>query len=324
MPTIKGNFVFVFTAFLAFKKKIPVGDVVLYQSYFSAIVGNITALITLMPIISKGMESLSSIGELLLENDVENNEGKYKMKELRGEYSFENVCFHYDDDKQKDVLKGFSLNVPAGETIALVGESGAGKSTILNLVIGFDLPVSGVLKIDGHSINDIDLRTYRSHIAVVAQNPIIFNGTIRENITYGLANVSQEEIDKVVKASLLEDLISELDGGLDARLTEHGSNLSGGQRQRISIARALIRNPQVIVLDEATSALDSVSEKKIKEALDNLTKNRTTFVVAHRLSTIQNADRIAVIKDGGCAEIGTYDELMAKKGEFYQFKKLQA
>ncbi|MGN0524933.1 ABC transporter ATP-binding protein [Eubacterium sp.] len=314
----------VFTAFLAFKKKIPVGDVVLYQSYFSAIVGNITALITLMPIISKGMESLSSIGELLLENDVENNEGKYKMKELRGEYSFENVCFHYDDDKQNDVLKGFSLNVPAGETIALVGESGAGKSTILNLVIGFDLPVSGVLKIDGHSINDIDLRTYRSHIAVVPQNPIIFNGTIRENITYGLANVSQEEIDKVVKASLLEDLISELDGGLDARLTEHGSNLSGGQRQRISIARALIRNPQVIVLDEATSALDSVSEKKIKEALDNLTKNRTTFVVAHRLSTIQNADRIAVIKDGGCAEIGTYDELMAKKGEFYQFKKLQA
>lgn len=314
----------VFTAFLAFKKKIPVGDVVLYQSYFSAIVGNITALITLMPIISKGMESLSSIGELLLENDVENNEGKYKMKELRGEYSFENVCFHYDDDKQKDVLKGFSLNVPAGETIALVGESGAGKSTILNLVIGFDLPVSGVLKIDGHNINDIDLRTYRSHIAVVPQNPIIFNGTIRENITYGLANVSQEEIDKVVKASLLEDLISELDGGLDAKLTEHGSNLSGGQRQRISIARALIRNPQVIVLDEATSALDSVSEKKIKEALDNLTKNRTTFVVAHRLSTIQNADRIAVIKDGGCAEIGTYDELMAKKGEFYQFKKLQA
>ena len=218
----------------------------------------------------------------------------------------------------------FSLKVAAGETIALVGESGAGKSTILNLVIGFDLPVGGVLKIDGHDISDIDLRTYRSHIAVVLQNPIIFNGTIRENITYGLSNVSQKEIDKVVKACLLEDLINELDGGLDARLTEHGSNLSGGQRQRISIARALIRNPQVIVLDEATSALDSVSEKKIKTALDNLTKNRTTFVVAHRLSTIQNADRIAVIKDGSCAEIGTYDELMAKKGEFYQYKKLQA
>ncbi len=314
----------VFTAVLAFKKKIPVGDVVLYQSYFSAIVGNITALITLIPILSKGMESLSSIGELLLEDDIENNEGKYKMKALNGEYSFENVSFHYDDDNQKDVLKNFSLNVKAGETIALVGESGAGKSTILNLVIGFDLPVSGVLKIDGRDINEIDLRSYRSHIAVVLQNPIIFNGTIRENITYGLTNVSQKEIDKVVKATLLDDLISELDGGLDAKLSEHGSNLSGGQRQRISIARALIRNPQVIVLDEATSALDSVSEMKIKKALDNLTKDRTTFVVAHRLSTIQNADRIAVIKDGCCAEIGTYDELMAKKGEFYQFKILQA
>lgn len=314
----------VFTAVLAFKKKIPVGDVVLYQSYFSAIVGNITALITLIPILSKGMESLSSIGELLLEDDIENNEGKYKMKALNGEYSFENVSFHYDDDNQKDVLKNFSLNVKAGETIALVGESGAGKSTILNLVIGFDLPVSGVLKIDGRDISEIDLRSYRSHIAVVLQNPIIFNGTIRENITYGLTNVSQKEIDKVVKATLLDDLISELDGGLDAKLSEHGSNLSGGQRQRISIARALIRNPQVIVLDEATSALDSVSEMKIKKALDNLTKDRTTFVVAHRLSTIQNADRIAVIKDGCCAEIGTYDELMAKKGEFYQFKILQA
>ena len=314
----------VFSAVLAFKKLIPVGDVVLYQSYFSTIVGSISAIIGLIPIIAKGLESLSSIGELLLETDTENNEGKKKLTKLDGVYDFKNVTFHYSDKSDRDVLKDFTLHIDKGETVALVGESGAGKSTALNLVIGFDLPTSGTLTIDGVNINDIDLHSYRSFIGVVPQNPIIFSGTIRDNITYGMKNVSRKQLDEVIKAALLEELVAELPDGVDTLLTEHGSNLSGGQRQRISIARALIRNPQVIVLDEATSALDSVSEQKIQAAIENLTRNRTTFVVAHRLSTIKNADKIAVVKDGRCVETGTFSELMDKKGEFYKFKQIQS
>ena len=314
----------VFSAVLAFKKLIPVGDVVLYQSYFSTIVGSISAIIGLIPIIAKGLESLSSIGELLLETDTENNEGKKKLTKLDGVYDFKNVTFHYSDKSDRDVLKDFTLHIDKGETVALVGESGAGKSTALNLVIGFDLPTSGTLTIDGVNINDIDLHSYRSFIGVVPQNPIIFSGTIKDNITYGMKNVSRKQLDEVIKAALLEELVAELPDGVDTLLTEHGSNLSGGQRQRISIARALIRNPQVIVLDEATSALDSVSEQKIQAAIENLTRNRTTFVVAHRLSTIKNADKIAVVKDGRCVETGTFSELMDKKGEFYKFKQIQS
>ncbi len=314
----------VFSAVLAFKKLIPVGDVVLYQSYFSTIVGSISAIIGLIPIIAKGLESLSSIGELLLETDTENNDGKKKFAQLNGVYDFKNVTFHYSDKSDRDVLKDFTLHIDKGETVALVGESGAGKSTALNLVIGFDLPTSGTLTIDGVNINDIDLHSYRSFIGVVPQNPIIFSGTIKDNITYGMKNLSRKQLDEVIKAALLEELVAELPDGVDTLLTEHGSNLSGGQRQRISIARALIRNPQVIVLDEATSALDSVSEQKIQAAIENLTRNRTTFVVAHRLSTIKNADKIAVVKDGRCVETGTFSELMNKKGEFYKFKQIQS
>ena len=314
----------VFSAVLAFKKLIPVGDVVLYQSYFSTIVGSISAIIGLIPIIAKGLESLSSIGELLLETDTENNDGKKKFAQLNGVYDVENVTFHYCYKSDRDVLKDFTLHIDKGETVALVGESGAGKSTALNLVIGFDLPTSGTLTIDGVNINDIDLHSYRSFIGVVPQNPIIFSGTIKDNITYGMKNVSRKQLDEVIKAALLEELVAELPDGVDTLLTEHGSNLSGGQRQRISIARALIRNPQVIVLDEATSALDSVSEQKIQAAIENLTRDRTTFVVAHRLSTIKNADKIAVVKDGRCVETGTFSELMDKKGEFYKFKQIQS
>lgn len=314
----------VFTAVLAFKKLIPVGDVVLYQSYFSTIVGSISAIIGLIPIIAKGLESLSSIGEILLEDDVEDNEGKKKLERLDGVYDFKNVSFHYNDKIERDVLKDFSLHVNKGETVALVGESGSGKTTALNLVIGFDQPTQGKLTIDGVDIKDINLHSYRSFIGVVPQNPIIFNGTIKDNITYGMKNVSRKKLDEIIKAALLDELIAELPDGVDTLLTEHGSNLSGGQRQRISIARALMRDPQVIVLDEATSALDSVSEKKIQAAIENLTKGRTTFIVAHRLSTIQNADKIVVVKDGKCAETGSFNELMEKKGEFYKFKQIQS
>lgn len=312
-----------FTGFLALKGSVGPGDITLYQSYFATIVSQVSSLMSLIPVIAKGVESVNSIGEVLLEEDIECNDGKEALKSVEGEFDFKNVRFAYNNT-DKLVLHELNLHVDKGETIALVGESGAGKSTILNLVIGFNFATDGVVTIDGHDMRDIDLRTYRKHLAVVPQTSILFSGTIRDNITYGIDDFDEEALNKVVDAANLRDLIDSLPDGLDTVVGEHGGKLSGGQRQRVSIARALMRNPEVIVLDEATSALDSISEKLIQEALNNLTKDRTTFIVAHRLSTIKGADRIAVIADGHCVEYGTYDELMELKGEFYQMKSIQS
>lgn len=312
-----------FTGFLAIKGTVMPGDITLYQSYFATIVSQVSSLMSLIPTIAKGIESVNSIGEVLLEDDIEQNECKEIIKDIYGEFDFKDVTFRYNNI-DRPVLHNLNLHVDKGETIALVGESGAGKSTILNLVIGFNQVNSGEVLIDGHNMKDIDLRSYRKYLAVVPQTSILFSGTIRDNITYGVDNVDEATLDEIVKAANLTDLINSLPDGLDTMVGEHGGKLSGGQRQRISIARALIRNPKVIVLDEATSALDSISEKLIQEALNNLTKDRTTFIVAHRLSTIKDADKIAVIADGHCVEYGTYDELMNLKGEFYQMKKIQS
>lgn len=312
-----------FTGFLALKGHILPGDITLYQSYFTTIVNQVSALVTLVPTIAKGIESVNSIGEVLLEEDIEKNDGKEQLSSVEGQFEFKDVQFHYKN-ADTNVLNGLNLKVSKGETIALVGESGAGKSTILNLVIGFNLATGGQVLLDGRDMNKIDLRTYRKQIAVVPQTSILFSGTIRDNIIYGQENVEEEKLDEVIRAANLKDLIDSLPDGLNTMVGEHGGKLSGGQRQRISIARALIRDPKIIVLDEATSALDSISEKLIQEALGNLTLNRTTFIVAHRLSTIRDADRIAVIDDGHCVEYGTFEELMELKGEFYRMKMIQS
>lgn len=312
-----------FTAYLAFVKRILPGDITLYQSYFTTIVNQVSAIMTLIPTIAKGVESVNSIGEVLFESDVEDNTGKEQLADVKGEFQFKDVKFRYKNTT-RNVLNGLNLNVAKGQTIALVGESGAGKSTILNLVIGFNMASEGEVLIDGKDMSKVDLRSYRKHIAVVPQTSILFSGTIKENIVYGMQDVSDDELMLAVKAANLSDLIESLPDGINTVVGEHGGKLSGGQRQRIAIARAIIRNPEVIVLDEATSALDSISEKLIQEALNNLTKNRTTFIVAHRLSTIKDADRIAVIDAGRCIEYGTFDELMELKGEFYRMKVIQS
>lgn len=312
-----------FTGYLAFQGDILAGDITLYQSYFATIVNQVSAVISLVPIIAKGFESITSIGEVLLSEDVEHNDGKEILDHVEGEFSFENVHFHYKDS-EKNTLRGLNLKVKKGETIALVGESGAGKSTILNLVNGFYLATNGRVLMDGKDMCAIDLRSYRKHLAVVPQTSILFSGTIRDNITYGCGDVSEERLMAAVKAANLLELVESLPDGLNTVVGEHGGKLSGGQRQRVSIARALIRDPKVIVLDEATSALDTISEKLIQEAINNLAKDRTTFIVAHRLSTIREADKIAVISHGKCIEYGTYDELMEKKGVFYEMKKVQS
>ena len=312
-----------FTGILALKGNILAGDITLYQSYFATIVNQVSAFITLVPTIAKGIESVNSIGEVLLSDDIEKNDGKKELHAITGEFDFKNVKFQYHNTNI-DVLKNLNLHVKAGETIALVGESGSGKTTILNLAIGFNIATQGNVLIDGNDMKEINLRSYRKYLAVVPQTSILFSGTLRENITYGVENATEEMIWDVVKAANLMDLVESLPKGLDTDVGEHGGKLSGGQRQRVSIARALIRNPKVIILDEATSALDSISEKLIQEAVNNLTKNRTTFIVAHRLSTIRDADKIAVINDGKCVEYGTFDELMALKGEFYKMKNIQS
>ena len=311
-----------FTGYLAAIDRISVGEVVMYQTYFSSIVNQVSNVITLLPTISKGLESVDSIGDILLCHDVEDNRNKKKVKNITGKITFDHVTFQYPD-AEAPVLKDLSLQIKAGETVAFVGSSGAGKTTILNMVIGFIKANSGRVLIDDMDLNSLNLQSYRSHIAVVPQQSILFSGTIRENITYGMDNISEEMLYKVIKAANLEDVIAALPEGLDTMITEHGSNLSGGQRQRISIARAFIRDPSILILDEATSALDTISEKKIQDAIHNLVQDRTTLIVAHRLSTIRDADKIAVVGNGGIEEFGTYDELLDLKGEFYRLKNLQ-
>ena len=311
-----------FTGYLAAKGRISVGEVVMYQTYFSSIVNQVSNVITLLPTISKGLESVDSIGDIRLCHDVEDKKNKRKVKTITGNITFDHVTFQYPD-AEAPVLKDLSLQIKAGETVAFVGSSGAGKTTILNMVIGFIKANSGRVLIDDMDLNSLNLQSYRSHIAVVPQQSILFSGTIRENITYGMDNISEEMLYKVIKAANLEDVIAALPEGLDTMITEHGSNLSGGQRQRISIARAFIRDPRILILDEATSALDTISEKKIQDAIHNLVQDRTTLIVAHRLSTIRDADKIAVVGNGGIEEFGTYDELLDLKGEFYRLKNLQ-
>ena len=311
-----------FTSFLAVKGELTVGYVVMYQSYFATLVGQISALLSLLPIFTKGTESVRSVGEILASPDVEVNRGKKRVKSVEGKFEFRGVVFEYDAKSR--VLSGLDLTVNAGETIALVGPSGSGKSTVLNLVIGFNHPNAGRVLLDGQDMSELDLRSYRRHLAVVPQNSILFSGTIKDNITYGMPGVTKQQLWDAIEAANLGELVRSLPNGVNTVVGEHGSKLSGGQRQRIAIARAIIRNPRIILFDEATSALDTVSEREIQHAINALSKDRTTFIVAHRLSTIMDADKIAVIKDGKCVEFGTYDELMAKQGEFFHMKELQA
>lgn len=297
------------------------GAIVLFQSIFSQIYGNISSILNSIPQISQGVDSINSLTEIMSSDDVEDNTGKLKITKIDGNVDFENVYYRYPSTTE-NVIKNFSLNVKKGECIAFVGSSGSGKSTIMNMIIGFLKPNQGKIYIDGNSIEDINLSDYRQFISVVPQNSILFDGTIRENITYGLTSYTEEQLQRAIKMANVEEFLPELPKGLDTLIGEHGDKISGGQKQRITIARALIRNPSILILDEATSALDNISEFHVQKAIESLVKQRTTFIVAHRLSTIRNADRIVVMENGEMCEIGTYDELMAKQGKFSKLKHL--
>ncbi|MFH8798407.1 ABC transporter ATP-binding protein [Streptomyces sp. NPDC017936] len=299
------------------------GDVVMLSAFLTTLTNSTTTLTGLAPVITKGLESVRSVGEVLQAPELEDNEGKAELASLRGAVTFEQVGHAYDGGRPS--VRDFTLSVAPGETVALVGASGAGKSTVLNLVIGFIRPSSGRVLLDGTDMNTLDLRTYRRFVSVVPQESILFDGTVRENVAYGMEDEADEE---AVRAALRDanalEFVERLPEGLDTLVGERGARLSGGQKQRLAIARALIRDPKVLILDEATSALDTRSEALVQQALARLLRGRTTFVVAHRLSTVRGADRIVVMGDGRILETGTHDELLRRGGAYTALHSGQA
>lgn len=254
-------------------------------------------------------------GLLEKEPDIRNKPNAKKLKNVKKEIEYKDVCFEYVAGKP--VLKNVNLKVDVGQTIAFVGNSGGGKTTMVNLLPRFYDIKSGNLTIDGIDVRDLDLESLRDKIAIVFQDNFLFSGTIRENILLGNEKATQKQIDEAVKSACLEEFINSLDKGLDTQIGERGVLLSGGQKQRIAIARAFIKNAPIVILDEATSALDNKSEAVVQEAIDNLMKDRTVFIIAHRLSTVRNADKIVVVNYGELVESGTHDELMAKENSIY-------
>ncbi|OSZ58416.1 ABC transporter [Streptomyces pharetrae CZA14] len=298
------------------------GDVVMLSAFLTTLTNSVTTLAGLTPVISKGLESVRSVGEVLQAPELEDNEGKAEVTALRGAVTFEGVGYAYDGGRA--AVRDFTLDVVPGETIALVGASGAGKSTVLNLVIGFIRPTSGRLLLDGADMTGLDLRTYRRFVSVVPQESILFDGTVRDNVAYGMDDADEETVRAALRDANALEFVDRLPKGLDTLVGEHGARLSGGQRQRLAIARALIRDPKVLVLDEATSALDTRSEALVQQALARLLHGRTTFVVAHRLSTVRGADRIVVMGDGRIQEIGTHEELLRRGGAYAALHSGQA
>ena len=259
----------------------------------------------------------------MIDEEPEKDPGTKTLENYRGGVRFENVSFTYPE-KEKPAVNNFTLDAKPGEMIALVGSSGSGKSTLINLIPRFWAPAKGEIYFDEVPQSEITLASLREQIALVSQEVVIFDDTIAANIAYGCQDkVSKADIERAAQAAALTDFIKGLPEGLDSPVGANGNQLSGGQRQRISIARAFLKNAPIILLDEATSALDTESERHIQESLDSLLEGRTAFVVAHRLSTIVNADRIVVMKDGEIVEVGTHAELLAKKGLYEHLYSIQ-
>lgn len=274
--------------------------------------------------IQKAIGATENIMEIIeTKNEAELHTGTDKP-EINGEIEFTNVDFHYPQRKDVPVLKNVSFNVNHNQTVAFVGSSGAGKSTIASLLLNYYSVPNGEIKYNGVNVSEIDIKYLREHIAIVPQEVILFAGTIRENINFGREGATEEEIIEAAKNANAWDFISNFPEGLDTEVGDRGIQLSGGQKQRIAIARAILKNPTILILDEATSALDSESERLVQDALDKLMVGRTSVVIAHRLSTIKKADNILVLENGEISESGKHEDLIAKKGTYSNLVDLQA
>lgn len=273
--------------------------------------------------LTEAMAGLDRTEELMNMTEEDDPEQRtVVLKDIHGDIVFDNVSFAYEENKE--VLHNVSFQAPKGNVVALVGSSGSGKSTIASLAASFLTPVSGTVTIDGIDMSTVNLNSFRKNLGVVLQDDFLYEGTIRENILFPRPDATEEELIAAVKGAYVDEFTDRFEDGLDTLIGERGVKLSGGQRQRISIARALLANPKVIILDEATSNLDTESELFIQKSLNDLMKDRTTFVIAHRLSTIQKADQILVIEEGKIVEEGRHEELLAKKGRYYDLYTYQS
>ena len=306
-----------FGSYLITSNKLSAGS---FASFVLALIALYNPMRGLGGTILQAQNSFFAIGRILELLDykpkIKDKDNAVNIQNVQNGIKFENVWFEYE--KGRPILKDINLEVKIGETLALVGNSGGGKSTIVNLVPRFYDVIEGSIKIDGINVKDIGTSSLRNNIAVVFQDNFLFDGTIKDNILLGKADATEEELQKAVKDAFLDEFIATLEKGLDTQIGERGVLLSGGQKQRVAIARALIKNAPIVILDEATSALDNKSEAIVQKAIDSLMFNRTVFVIAHRLSTVQNATRIAVIDDGHIVEIGSHEELIEKSDGTYK------
>jgi subfamily B ATP-binding cassette protein MsbA len=273
--------------------------------------------------LTEAMAGLDRTQEIMNMTEEDNPEQRtVVLNDIKGNIVFNDVSFSYQENKE--VLHNISFEAPAGSVTALVGSSGSGKSTIAGLAATFLNPISGTVTLDGIDLATVNLSSFRRRLGVVLQDDFLYEGTIRENILFPRPNATEEQLQQAVKGAYVNEFTDRFEEGLDTVIGERGVKLSGGQRQRISIARALLADPKIIILDEATSNLDTESESYIQKSLGLLMKDRTTFVIAHRLSTIQQADRILVIEDGNIVERGKHDELIAKKGRYFDLYTYQS
>jgi subfamily B ATP-binding cassette protein MsbA len=272
--------------------------------------------------IQRGLASADRIFKVVdTPSDIQNSPNPVTISSFKDSIVFENLSFSYQKD---NVLKDINFKLEKGKTIALVGPSGGGKSTIADLVPRFYDPSSGQITLDGIDIKEIEINNLRSQMGIVTQESILFNDSVFNNIAFGLEGVSEEKVIEAAKIANAHEFIIQMENGYQTSIGERGSKLSGGQRQRLSIARAVLKNPPILILDEATSALDSQSEKLVQEALTNLMTNRTSLVIAHRLSTIQHADEILVIKKGRIVQRGTHQQLLKEEGLYRNLSSIQS